>query len=85
MNKIPIVLKDFLMWTIFKVYTQFVTILLQLYVFSLVLRHVGFCLPDQENYTFSALEGKVLTTGPPENSKNINIKRQTTHLTIVSE
>ena len=41
----------FLMWTIFKVFTEFVTILLLFYVFGfLAVRHVGSWLPDQGWY-----------------------------------
>ena len=59
------------MWTIFKVFIEFVTILLLFYVFFgfLATRHMGSYLPDQgSNPNPPTLEGEVLTTGPPGKS-----------------
>ena len=59
------------MWTIFKVFIEFVTILLLFFLcfVFLVWRHVGSFLPDQGlNPHLPALEGEVLTTGPPGKS-----------------
>ena len=58
------------MWTIFKVFIEFVTILLLFYVlFFLAMRHVGFLAPLAPRQgiepTSPALESKVLTTEPP--------------------
>ena len=59
------------MWTIFKVFIEFVTILL-LCFHSLAMMYVGSSLPDKESDPHPPpLEGKVLTTGlvgkSPEN------------------
>ena len=55
------------MWTIFKVFIEFVTILLLCFGF-LALRYVGSLLPDQIEPTPPAFKGEVLTTGPPRKS-----------------
>ena len=59
------------MWTIFKVFIEFVIILLLFYVLVfLAPRHVGSQLPDQgSNPRPPALEGAVLTTGLPGKSQ----------------
>ena len=61
------------MWTIFKIFIEFVTILLLFYVFwffdceacGILAPHPGI------EPTPPALEGKVLTTGPPGKSPNL--------------
>ena len=62
---------SFLMWTIFKVFTEFVTVLLLFYV--LVFGPQGMWNPSSptraRDWTRTpALEGRVLTTGPPDKS-----------------
>ena len=56
------------MWTIFKVFVQFATILLPLFFFFafLAVRHVEFYFPNRDRTHFipPLLEGEVLTTGP---------------------
>ena len=58
--------------TIFKVFIEFVMILLLFYVlfsFFLAMKHVGSQVPDQGlDFHTPALEGEVLTTGPPGKS-----------------
>ena len=54
---------NFVLWVFFKVFIEFVTILLLFYVclfVCLAVRHAG-SMP-------SAFEGKILTTGPPRKS-----------------
>ena len=54
------------MWTIFKVFTEFVTILLLFYLlFFFGCEASGILTPDQGLNLHSTLEGKVLTTGLP--------------------
>ena len=64
------------MWAIFKVCVQFVTMLLLLYILVFWLQ--GMCetlvsWSGSEPAT-SALEDKVLTTGPPENSPSESLR-----------
>ena len=56
------------MWTIFKVFIEFVAVLLLLYVLLFHRKARGILAPRPriELAPFSALEGKVLTTGPPQ-------------------
>ena len=59
----------FFMWTTFKVFVEFVTVLILFYVLVfLAMRHLGSWLPEPAP---SALEGKVLTTGSPGRSKDL--------------
>ena len=64
----------FLMWAIFKDFLEFDTILLPLYVFSVLAeRQVGSWLPDHGSKPHPLLEGEVLTsevltTEPPAGS-----------------
>ena len=54
------------MWTIFKVFIKFVTVLLLFYVLAFGQEVCGALAPQSESKpTSPALEGKVLTTGPP--------------------
>ena len=66
---INLLFKDFfLMWTIFKIFTEFVTILLLFYVLDFWLQGVwdlSFPTNDWTKPAPSALGGKVLTTGLP--------------------
>ena len=60
------------MWTIFKVFIEFFTTLLLFYVlFCFVFDHKTWDLssPPGIEPASPALEGKVLTTGPPEKSQ----------------
>ena len=63
--------QDFLMWTIFKVFVEFVTVLLLFRVLVFWPRGMWglSSLPGIE-YAPPALEGEVLTTGPPEKSQD---------------
>ena len=56
------------MWTVFKVFIEFVAILLLLYVLFFPCKARGILAPRPgiELAPFSALEGKVLTTRPPQ-------------------
>ena len=58
------------MWTIFKVFIEFFTILLMFYVFGFFGHEVGGILAPQPGIkpSPSALEGNILTTGPPGKS-----------------
>ena len=52
------------MWTVFKVFIEFLTGFLLVYVLVfLALRHLS--SPTRDLTILSALEGKVLTPGPP--------------------
>ena len=54
------------MWTIFKVFIEFVTILLLFYALVFWLKARGILAPQPGNQPAPpALEGKALTTGPP--------------------
>ena len=58
----------FLMWTIFKVFIEFVTILFLFYGFlfcGLSTKHVDLSAPDQGSNLTLALDCEVLTPGPP--------------------
>ena len=58
-----------LMWTIFKVFIEFVTIFLLFYVLVFGCETCGILAPQPGiELTPPALEGKVLTTGPPGKS-----------------
>ena len=61
-----------LMWTIFKVFVEFVTILFLFYVFlaSRPCKLCGFLALPTRGWACLALEGKVLTTGQPGKSLN---------------
>ena len=61
------------MWTILKVFIEFVTILLLFYV--LAERHATLAWPGFEPI-LPALEVKVLTTGPPEKSQKSWLKKK---------
>ena len=62
-------LEIFLIWTVFKVFIEFITVLLVFYTWFLALRHTGSQLPDPWIEPASpALEGGVLTTGRPGKS-----------------
>ena len=66
----------FLMWTIFKVFIEFVTILLLFYVFVFVFgpKACGILAPWPGILsTPPALEGEVLTTGPPGKSLKLDL------------
>ena len=60
-------LKTFLMWTVFKVFTEFVTILLLFYIFGFFGQEAcGILAPGPGiEPAPPALEGEVLTAGPP--------------------
>ena len=58
----------FLTWAIFKVFVEFVTILLPLFMFHFLFPHVRAQLPNEGWITPPALEGEVLTSGPPRKS-----------------
>ena len=66
------------MWAIFKVFIEFVTILLLFYLLVfLALRHVGSSLSEPGSKPLSsALEGEVLTTGPPGKSQALFQERK---------
>ena len=69
-------LKIILMWTIFKVFIEFVTILLLFYVFFWFFGHeaCGILAPRPGiEPAPPALEGEVLTTGPPGKSPKIQL------------
>ena len=58
------------MWTIFKVFIEFVTILLLFYVLAfLARRHVDFSSGPGNETAPPALEGELFTTGPPGKSQ----------------
>lgn len=58
------------MWTIFKVFIEFFTVLLMFYVFGFFDHEAGGILAPQPGIkpSPSALEGNILTTGPPGKS-----------------
>ena len=59
----------FLTWTIFKVFIEFVTVLILFYALVfLAMRHWGSWLPEPAPW---ALEGKALTTGSPGKSEDL--------------
>ena len=59
------------MWTIFKVFIEAITILFLFYVLVFGLEACGILAPQPGiEPTPPALEGKVLTTGPPGKSLN---------------
>ena len=59
----------FLMWTIFKVFTRLVTVLLLFYISVFWLVGMwGLSSPTRDRISTPALEGKVLTTRPPAKS-----------------
>ena len=65
------------MWIIFKVFTEFVTILLPFCVWFFGPGHMGDLRPPPRpgiKPTPLALEGKVLTTGPPGKSPRVHFK-----------
>ena len=65
----------FLMWTIFKVFIKLVTILLLFYVLGFWREAYGILAPRPViEPTPPALEGKVLTTGPPGKSWGLLFK-----------
>ena len=66
--------KDVLIWTIFKVFTEFVTLSLLFYVFWFFGHEAcGILVPQPEiEPAPPALEGEVLTTGPPGKSPNLH-------------
>ena len=60
----------FLMWTIFEVFIEFVTILFLFYVLFFWLGDMwDFSSPTRDEPTSPALEGDVLTTGQPGTSQ----------------
>ena len=62
----------FLIWTIFKVFIEFVTILFLFYVLAFWPQACGILAPKAGiEPTLPALEGEVLTTGPPGESPNV--------------
>jgi len=66
-------LKDFLIWTIFKVLIEFATILLLFYVLVFWTQGMwDLSSPQGIEPKPPALEGKVLPTGPPGKSLNIS-------------
>ena len=60
----------FLMWTIFKVFIEFFTVLLMFYVFGFFGHEAGGILAPQPGIkpSPSAVESNILTTGPPGKS-----------------
>ena len=65
----PPFLKIFLLWAIFKVFIEFITILLLFYVLIFWPQACGILAPQPGIKPSSpALEGKVITTGPPGKS-----------------
>ena len=64
------------MWTIFKVFIEFVTMLLLFYIFVFFGHNVCVILAPQPEIKPAppGLEGKVLTTGPPEKSLEFLIR-----------
>ena len=72
------------MWTIFKVLFEFVTTLLPCFSFS-AMRYVGSWFLDQGiKPAPSALENKVLATGPPGKSVSVLIFNEETFLLYVN-
>ena len=59
------------MWTVLKAFLEFITVLFLFYVLIfLATRHVGILAPWLGiEPTFLALEGEVLTSGPPGKSQ----------------
>ena len=71
------------MWTIFKVFIEFVTTLLPCFGF-LAMRYVGSWLLDQGiKPAPPALENKVLATGPPGKSVSVLIFNEETFVTCL--
>ena len=65
------------MWTIFKVFIEFVIILLLFYVLDFGHEACGILAPwPGIEPALPALEGEVLTTGPPGKSREISFKGQ---------
>ena len=65
----------FLMWTIFKVCIEFVTILFLSYILAFGLEVCGVLAPQPGiEPTYPALECEVLTTGPPGGSSPNNLR-----------
>ena len=64
----------FLTWTIFKVFIEFLTILLLFYVLVYGPEACGILTPQPRiELSFPALEGRVLTTGPPGKSLYLSL------------
>ena len=62
------------MWTIFKVFIEFVTILLLFYVLVYGPQACGILTPQPGiELSLPALEGRVLTTGPPGKSLHLSL------------
>ena len=62
------------MWTIFKVFIEFVTILLLFYVLVYGPEACGILTPQPGiELSLPALEGRVLTTGPPGKSLYLSL------------
>ena len=60
----------FLMWTIFKVFIEFATMLLLFYILVLWLRGMwDLSSPTRDRTRTPAMEGEVLSTGPPRRSQ----------------
>ena len=73
------------MWIILKVFIEYVTIFLSFYLFIylfLAMRHVCFLAPQPGiKPSPLALEGEVLTTGPPESPVEMAFENYFTHFT----
>ena len=62
------------MWTIFKVFIEFVTILLLSYVLLFAQEACGILVPQPGiEPTPPALEGEVISTGPPRRAKDFHV------------
>jgi hypothetical protein len=75
------------MWTIFKVFIEFVTILLLFYILVFWKEACGILAPRSGILpALSALEGKVPTAGPPGKSPDhFNIKREKAMVTLTKQ
>ena len=73
-NLFILFLQILLMWTIFKVFIEFVIILLLLLLFFFWLRdRRDLSSPNRDQTLTPALEGEVLTPGPPGKSLKVQI------------
>ena len=77
----------FLVWAIFKVFIEFVTILLLFYVLGFWPRGMwDLSFPTRDGTAPPALEGDVLTTGPPgKSSQNFFMAEESVEFHVASQ
>ena len=63
------------MWTIFKVFIEFVILLLLFYILDFWLQGIRILAPRPRiKPALPTLEGEVLTSGPPAKSQSVKVK-----------